>query len=731
MASGHTRTALIVVLLACATLLFAFPVQPEMTTDVIFDDEASIRIDEESPDGSSKTQLILRIRHDDRGEIASDFDRVQELLQLEKEAMDGSNPATSWDDDEISLKTIESPFKRWSDAFDSRNLSLENATRWGELIEFKIWDGWCGENATEEEYIAFQASLLLFPENATLNLACPATPGSDSRIAPASSELLWLVRLETDAEVQDWNSLYNWAEKISENTDYEVEAVGVNMLFTKAKKIAEDDLKMILIPCVIILAIAISLGLRDPITAAATLGGASLVVCAELGLLSALGFQFSILDGIAIPIIMGVAVDGAFWYCKSSRTREEVRSMLFLAMVTTIAAVSLAVISPIRAQKSLGLVMAIGIFLDWVVTRFVLEEFYLKRRSLQNDNSESKLLPSHPSMAWSWPIVLILLASVAFAAPPGVEPLDVYQFLPEDDPSIAEMEELQSQYMLASSTVAWVIVDADGNSPEDYQRVLDLQQQLGQHPSVISLDNGMLRTPMVIGISEEPGSSHTIDSVSISSGDNLLFDNARLVRNDVTTGVAIAVMLDAQDSDGALLFSKDARDLLDVNGFEGEIGGDLPVGAEVAQSFEEERMTQILAAGVAIFLVSFIVLRSPKRAARIAIGTIAIGAAVDGLATIIGGRGVNTAPSVLLGMGFTADYLSHATADHVATRKDTLARWWAAMSSGCVFLLVGFSVFPPARNAGRLLSVSILLSVILATCLSLMYQESGHTDDEE
>jgi len=428
---------------------------------------------------------------------------------------------------------------------------------------------------------------------------------------------------------------------------------------------------------------------------------------------------------------MGVAVDGAFWYCKSSRSRDEVRSMLFLAMVTTIAAVSLAVISPIRAQRSLGLVMAIGIFLDWVVTRFVLEEFYLKRRSLQNDVSGSKLLPTHSSLSWSWPIALILLASVAVAAPPGVEPLDVYQFLPEDDPSIAEMEKLQSQYLLASSTVAWVIVDVDGESSEDYQRVIDLQQQIGQHPSVISLDNGIIRTPMVIGISEQSGDGHTVDSVSMSEGDSLLFDSARLARDDVTTGVAIAVMLDAQDSDGALLFSNDVNELLDMNGFEGQIGGDLPIGAEVAQSFEEERLTQILAAGLAIFLVSFIVLRSPKRAARIAIGTIAIGAAVDGLATLFGGRGVNTAPSVLLGMGFTADYLSHASAEHVSTRKDTAARWWAAFSSGCVFLLVAFTTFPPAKNAGRLLSVSILLSVILATCLSMMYQEKMHSDDEE
>ena len=58
---------------------------------------------------------------------------------------------------------------------------------------------------------------------------------------------------------------------------------------------------------------------------------------------------------------MGVAVDGAYWYSRSSRNRDEVRGMLFVAMITTVAAVSLALFSPIRAQRSLGLVMVIGI----------------------------------------------------------------------------------------------------------------------------------------------------------------------------------------------------------------------------------------------------------------------------------------------------------------------------------------------------------------------------------
>ena len=121
------------------------------------------------------------------------------------------------------------------------------------------------------------------------------------------------------------------------------------------------------------------------------------------------------------------------------------------------------------------------------------------------------------------------------------------------------------------------------------------------------------------------------------------------------------------------------------------------------------------------FLVALFALRVHIQAARIAVGAVAIGAAVDGMASIFGGRGVNTALAVLLGMGFAADYLSHASAKHRPTKLDMSARWWAALSSVSVFFLLAMTSFPPARDTGRLLSVSILFSVILATCLAMMH----------
>ncbi len=711
------RLALVVGMLMSAGLMFAYPVNPKMNTEVIFDDEAAMRMRNEGIQ-EENYQLVLRFKHDEGGQITSNLSRVQELMQLEEEFLDGTNPQTSWEYDGLYIDRIITPLSAWSDAFDSRNRSLENATQWADVLLPEIEDGWCGNNATDDELMAFESTLLMLPENTNFGIACPAFSGASATQPPAANEILWLVYVGAGEKGGDWNALNIWAEKVSENTDYEVSAVGVNMMYGKAKEIAEEDLKFIIIPSIFILGAMLTIGLRDWRTAAATLGGVILVICAEVGALAALGFEFSILDGIALPIIMGVAVDGAFWYSRSSRDRDEVRSMLYVAMITTIAAVSLALFSPIRAQRSLGLVMAIGIILDWVLTRFVLEDFYLSRRSVQDGGGKPP--QSNISVTWAWPVTLLMLASVAVISPPGVHVLEVEQFLPEDDLLLEEMEDLQLKYVLASSTIAWVVVDVEGDNQSDYEAVLNLQRQLGQHPSVISLETGLLQTPMVIGVTDS-NEMNTIDGAAQFEEDSTLFKDLRLQKDGVTTGVSIAVFIDGRNSDAAIQFSDDVDELIDNNGMEGVVGGDLPIGAKAAQTFENTRVVQILSAGVAIFVVAFFALRVPIKAARIAVGAVAIGAAVDGMASIFGGRGVNTALAVLLGMGFAADYLSHASTDHRPTKLDTSARWWAALSSISIFILLAMTSFPPARDAGRLLSVSILLSVILATCLSLTH----------
>ncbi len=736
MTPENLRLTLIVSLVFCSGLLVAFPVEPVLSTEAIFDDEADKRIRQESIGNTSHSQLILTIQHDDGRSLTGDFDLVERLMQLEKELMDGSNPETSWDEKHAFVSRVETPYGIWAEAFASRNRSLENATEWHDVLLPQLDEGWCGEGTTEAEKQAFEATLLMLPKDTNFGIACPAYSGANADQAPDTDELLWLVWLEsTDGDSDtDWGTLDLWAQKVSDSTEFEVSAAGVNMLFAKSKTVAEDDLKFILLPSIIILAVVMMFALKDLQIAVATLGGVGLVICAEAGLLSALGFTFSIIDIIALPIILAVAVDGAFWYCKSSRKREEVRSMLLMALGTTLAAISLSMFSPIKAQRSLALVMAIGIVLDWIITRYVLEDFYLRKRA--EIDKYSKLpepVKSNPAFSWSWPVALLLLASIAAISPPGVEVFDVEQFLPENDPALDDLVELQSKYVLASSTVAWVVVDVEGDSEEDLNNILNLQKQLGSHPSVISFETGLLRTPIILGIQNIDSGleSPTIDSVSDASQSSAFVGDTRLQRNGVTTGVAIAVLIDGQNADAALQFLDDVEKLLEANGLIGIVGGNLPVGASIARSFEDTRVTQIVAAGCAVFAVSVAVTRSPKRAARIAIGTIAIGAAVDGMASIVGERGVITAPVVLLGMGFAADYLSHASVEHIPTRKDTIARWGAAITSISVFILLGLTSFPPARNTGNLLSLSIIFSVILASCLAITHNIKLQSDSEE
>lgn len=730
MVAVNLRHILVAIMLTCSGMLFFFPVEPTMNTDVLFDDPVKERIENERVEVEHSSELILLFRHDDGKELTNNLSRVQSLIQLEIEVMDGSNSNTSFDSEDVRLNRIETPLMRWSDAFASRNRSLENASRWVDVLQPTIEGGWCGENATDEEKTAFEASMLMLPQDSNYGVACPSFSGASVNQPPAANELLWLIWLESDNKETDWGELSIWADKISEETEFEVSSVGMNMLFQKSKEMAENDFQVILPMTIILLSLILFFWMRDFLLTAVTLGGVALVICSEIGFLSLIGFDFSILDGIAIPIIMGVAVDGAFWYCKSSRNKEEVRSMLFIAMITTIAAVSLAIFSPIRANRSIALVMAIGIFLDWLVTRFLLEEFYLSRRSSNNPIS-TKSPKIHPSLSWCWPVSLLMLASIAVIAPGGVEVFDIQQLLPEDDPGYKEMEELQSKYMLATSTTAWIVVDVEGDSTEDLQQVRDLQQQLGRHPSVISFDTGLIKTPMIMGIPDGGGAETTIDQVSEMSPGTIMLDDARLQRNGVTTGISIAVLIDVQNTDAGLIFADDVAELLNQMGIQGDIGGDLPTGGGLARTFEENRVSQILFAGLAIFVASVFVTRTPSRAARIAIGTIAIGLAVDGLANLFGGRSINTAPTVLLGMGFAADYLSHASAEHLPTKNDTAARWGAGITSISIFFLLGFATWPLAKNSGKLLSISVLISIILATFLSMTHVLKIEHSEEE
>ncbi len=720
-----------------ALISIIMPVDLVLNTDAVFVDPAKEKIKEEGLVGNKTSQLILKIKHDDDRSVTSDFEIFSNLLNLERELIDGSNDSTSWDYDDVRVDRVKTPFSYWSDAFESRNRSVENASKWGDLLNPVIEGGWCGENATIEEADAFKNTMLLLPKNSEFHIACPAFPGASELAPPDSNEIIWLVwldRTNPDGAETDWNKLNLWAEKVSENTEFDIEAVGVNMLFQKSKNIAENDLVSVVIPSGLILILVMYVIIRDLKVCAVTLGSVGLVIAAEIGIFSLFQIPISIIDAVAFPIILAVAVDGAFWYSKSSRSRDEVRSLLLLALVTTLAAVSLSLFSIIKAQSSLALMMIVGIFLDWLITRFVLEDFYMSRRENHGPPPRISYNQNLESKRWGWPIALVMLSVIALISPSGVEVLnDINQFLPQDDPSLAEFEILQDEYLIASSTVTWILVEVDGDSHQDYLNIINLQKQIGQHPSVISFETGMSETPLVMGISfdSEFENDSTLNSVSNQNGKTPILEDHRLQTSGETTGFIIAAFIDGSNSEAALRFFDDLVLLLEETDNEGIVGGDFITGASLAEEFDNSRILQILGAGIAVLFIAGIVTKSAPRSFRIAIGTIAIGAAVDGCASLIGERGVSAAPAVLLGMGFAADYLSHASAEHRETKHDKFARWGAAITSMSVFFLLSFAQFPPARQTGQLLTISIAMSVILASGLANVGHYYKINDSEE
>ena len=728
MEAQRAKQVIIALLLSCCLLAVINPPTPSLSTKVIFDDEASIRINEQSDGGKLNQQLIITISHDDNGPLTANFSRVQDLLSIEQDLVTGENDNLSYDSDTTYITRLETPFNSWSEALDSKGRDIGNASSWSDVLQPAIEDGWCGKNSTNEEQAALETTLLLLPKQTNLGIACPSFSGASPTQPPQSNEILWLVWLDSESVITDWSELTVWCEKASKNSEYNFEPAGVNMLFKKAENIAEDDLNKMILPSILILGTLLFIGLRSLKSTLLTLGGVGMVLVAEVGLLSTLGHNFSVIDGIAIPIIMGVAVDGAFWYTHSSKDKEQIRKILFIAMVTTVAAVSIALFSQIKAQRSLALVMIIGIVLDWAMTRFILEDIYLsEKKSIKQPVLKPTIQKPISTFAWFWPASLIVLLCIAITAPAGVEVLDIQQFLPEDEGSLDDLQELRDNYMIASGTIVWIVVDVQGGDPQALQDILDLQQQISQHPSIISYDTGLIQTKLVMGLPNfDSNQSNTLDSVIENSTTSILMNDFRLIEDDITKGVAIAAFIDGENADAALDFKYDVEELLEINNFSGVIGGDLPIGAELAKSFENSRIIQILLAGFAVFITAYFITGSYQKALRIAIGTVAIGIAVDGLASHLGGRKVSTAPAVLLGMGFAADYLSHASVNEKRDRSDDYARWGAALTSLSIFALVVFSKFPPAQDTGQLLSISILLSALLATFASFLpAEESG------
>ena len=137
-------------------------------------------------------------------------------------------------------------------------------------------------------------------------------------------------------------------------------------------------------------------------------------------------------------------------------------------------------------------------------------------------------------------------------------------------------------------------------------------------------------------------------------------------------------------------FSEDVKQLIFYNGLTGYTGGELETGASLSKSFEETRDNQILLAGVVVSVVAYVILRKIRPSLRIAIGTVALGLTIDGVASHLGGRGVNA--SSVIGHGLLP-IISHAASGHTPSRNVCRHVEGAALSSVAIFILLAFTTF--------------------------------------
>ena len=114
------------------------------------------------------------------------------------------------------------------------------------------------------------------------------------------------------------------------------------------------------------------------------------------------------------------------------------------------------------------------------------------------------------------------------------------------------------------------------------------------------------------------------------------------------TGIHLIAIIDGEDADGAYLFQQDLIGLMEHNGLTGVVGGDLVVGMPWPRPSSQKGRT---GAGCGRCGVRFggLVTSSRHPALRIAIGTVAVGIAVDGLASHMGAVESTLRPRSFLG----------------------------------------------------------------------------------
>ena len=234
------QTIVLTVLAVLCLPLLVVPPETSMDTAALFDDPTRDRLAEETAAEGLSGFLIVRVRHDDSGPLTTNLSRVHHLMDIEAGALSGEG-AYAFDVEHTWIERVETPFARWSTAFASQNRSMVEAETWSGVLQPPLEGGWCGDDATEAEQRALEASLLLRQKAATWGSLAPLLQARLT-VPPSANEVLWMVWMDSEEPPTDWLELQRWADKVSANTPYTFEPGGVNMLFKESEGIAKEDL---------------------------------------------------------------------------------------------------------------------------------------------------------------------------------------------------------------------------------------------------------------------------------------------------------------------------------------------------------------------------------------------------------------------------------------------------------------------------------------------------------
>ena len=742
------RWSLITVVTVLALVPLVNPPDVRVRGTDLLDDPVQDQVDAQGHDIGA--QVLVSIRRDDGGELLGDLSSMQWLGQLEAHLRTAEEPpfgAPSWPDDAPSVLHVAGIAGLLDAWLQANGSSLIAATSWSDITPASDQTP-CSATADRQGQALLAGFLLLAPQGSAPGFICPDLPGGHAALAPSADETLWLLRVEHDPKDGIHSERIDaWFEEVSGSSPYELRATSTEHVFDAARATSDADL-IRLGPWAFLGVAAVllwALAERRPLLAATA--GVAAAMLATVGTLQLLGHTFTLIDLVALPLLLAVGVDGPIWHRRGGHGRAATRSLLLVAAATTAATMLPAALAPVPAVRGLALVVVVGVVYDWAVTRVILEPWLVAPQATVSDHPP----PRRAGTQRPWGLAIAALILVPGLVAPLVAPeadvrLDIDQFLEAGHPLLAELDRLDDRFLIAGTRIVPIIVQSEETNAS---RLIDdmsrLERDVGQLPGVARLDLVVSEVALAAGpatllaqaaalgvapagVSFGPAGLHVSDpaadpaaltSAALAAlGPTLLGHDPLLIGEDgQLTGYLLMVVLDVRDLEQAARFDAALSDLAWVEeaGLSVVAGGAFIEGARLVGVVSLAERTQVLAAAAALLVVGALTLRRVDEAILLALGGLSVAGVASFVASVDpAGRGLMTTPAMLLAIGLSADHLSHALRGARDGHAGTAARAAAAGTSALVFAVLLGAAFPPTRQLSLLVLAAVLTSAALA-----------------